>query len=365
MLDNNATATNGALPIDAVVGEGYRFDGTNDYIVAKDSSGNNVDFGFTDKLTLMAWANWAIPPSTGKPYANIVSINANNAGDTGQFWLQHNYNNNYFEFAVQTGNNPYTRRYIQCTQGSPQQGQWYFIAGRYDGSSIDIYINNNYGGCNTALVNNIRPFESRFETDIGRYAAGGARYFNGTIDEVWIFKDVKSYPFIKAVYNNATDYNNFTSKSAPEKIPEAVIINITKPDLRVVKVSTGDLILLDSSGSNGESTITGEHITKAIYNGNEVSAVRFSRGTHDVTLKVSNFGMFTQRDVNMRAEGLPEGASAVFTPENQTLRTKETISFNARCTIGPDVPAGVYKYNLILYNNLGVLGQREIYLFVE
>lgn len=306
-------------------------------------------------------------PSTGNNWANILSINANNSGDQGQFWLQHSQNNSYFEFAVQTGNNPYTRRHIQCTKGSPQQGQWYFIVGRYDGNAIDIYINNNLGGCNRSLVDNIRPFESRFETNIGRWAAGGgSRYFNGVVDEVWIFKDVKSYPFIKAVYNNAADYDNFTSRSPPEKIPEAIIINITKPDLRVVKVITGDLILANSDDSTGkEVVVSGDHITKTIYNGKEVSAVRFPKGEHEVTLKVSNFGMFTQRDVNMKVQGLPEGASVKFSPENQIIRAKETISFKAVCTIGPDVFAGVYKYNLILYNHQGILGQREIYLFVE
>ncbi|KYC51499.1 MAG: hypothetical protein AMQ22_01326 [Candidatus Methanofastidiosum methylothiophilum] len=367
LLDNNATAMNGSLPTNAVVGGGYKLDGANDYLVAKNSSGNNVNFGFTNTLTIMAWVNWAIPPNTGNPYANIISINANNSGDQGQFWFQHNYNNKHFEFAVQTGNNPYTRRYIQCTKGSPQQGQWYFIVGRYDGSAIDIYINNNLGGCNTSLINNIRPFESRFETNIGRWAAGGgSRYFNGLVDEVWIFKDVKSYPFIKAVYNNATDYANFTSRSPPEKIPEAIIINITKPDLRVVKAITGDLILANSDDSTGkEVVVSGDHITNITYNGKEVSAVRFPKGTHEVTLKVSNFGMFTQRDVNMKVQGLPEGASVKFSPENQIIRTKETISFKAVCTIGPDVSPGVYKYTLILYNHQGILGQREIYLFVE
>ncbi|KYC52398.1 MAG: hypothetical protein AMQ74_00739 [Candidatus Methanofastidiosum methylothiophilum] len=367
LLDNNATAMNGALPVKAVIGEGYRLDGTNDYLVTKNSLGNNVDYGFSNTLTVMTWANWAIPPSTGNNWANVLSINANNAGDQGQFWIQHSQTNSYFEFAVQTGNNPYTRRYIQCTKGSPKQGQWYFIVGRYDGSAIDIYINNNLGGCNRSLVDNIRAFESRFETNIGRWAAGGGgRYFNGVVDEVWIFKDVKSYPFIKAIYNNATNYNNFTSKSQAEKIPEAVIKNITKPELKVVKVIAGDIIIAKTDELTGEDIgIKGEHITKVNYNGKEVSAVRFTKGTHEVKLDVSNFGMFTQRDVKMRVEGLPKGASAIFSPQNQIIRTKETVSFNAVCTINPEVPEGVYKYTLILYNNLGILGQREIYLFVE
>ena len=245
-------------------------------------------------------------------------------------------------------------------KGMPQTNRWYYLVMTYDGAKMIFYVDG----------------EKVAETDISGslkisnrnvyIGADGAsqKFFKGIIDEVRISKIARSSDWIKQTYALIKD-NPGNVGFVSEKIPEAVIKNITKPDLRVVRASIGELILLDSSGFNGESTITGNHITREIYNGNKVSAVRFSRGTHDVTLNISNFGMFTQRDVNMRVEGLPKGASAVFTPENQTLRTKGNISFNARCIIGPEVPAGVYKYKLILYNNLGVLGQREIYLFVE
>ena len=243
----------------------------------------------------------------------------------------------------------------------PQANTWYYLTVTYDGSKMIFYVDGEKVA-ETDITGSLK-INSR-NVYVGS-DGGTQKFFKGIIDEVRISKTARSADWIKQTYALIKD-NPGNVGFVSEKIPEAVIKNITKPNLKVVTISVGDLILADSNRDTGqELSISGEHITKQIYNGNEVSAVRFSRGTHEVTLKVSNFGMLTQRDVNMRVEGLPEGASAAFAPENQTLRTKETIFFNARCIIGPDVPDGVYKYKLILYNHLGVLGQREIYLFVE
>ncbi|HII95742.1 MAG TPA: DUF2341 domain-containing protein [Candidatus Methanofastidiosum sp.] len=246
-------------------------------------------------------------------------------------------------------------------KGMPQANRWYYLVMTYDGSKMIFYVDGEKVA-ETDISGNLKI--TNRNVFIGADGTS-QKFFKGIIDEVRISKVARSADWIKQTYFLIKD-NPGNIGFVSEKIPEAVIKNITTPKLKVVTIRVGELILADSDRNTGEElAISGEHITKAVYKGNEVSAVRFSKGTHEVTLKVSNFGMLTQRDVNMRVEGLPEGASAVFTPENQIIRTKETVSFNARCIIGSDVPDGVYKYQLILYNQLGVLGQREIYLFVE
>ncbi|MDX2359554.1 MAG: T9SS type A sorting domain-containing protein [Crocinitomicaceae bacterium] len=65
-------------------------------------------------------------------------------------------------------------------------GQWYHVAGTYDGTTLKVYINGEEVG-STAYTGAISA--STYDVTLGRitYTAGGARYFDGEIDEVKIW----------------------------------------------------------------------------------------------------------------------------------------------------------------------------------
>jgi hypothetical protein len=100
-----------------------------------------VSFGAPDlgiagnpAFSVSTWVRWGVTPSTGNQWANIVS---NGDSGAGQFWLQHAQLNNKFEFAVKTTT---SRKYV-WSKTAPVAGQWYHVAGVYDGAALHIYVN--------------------------------------------------------------------------------------------------------------------------------------------------------------------------------------------------------------------------------
>ncbi|MDA3910194.1 MAG: T9SS type A sorting domain-containing protein [Bacteroidales bacterium] len=156
----------------------YSFNGTDDFVEV-----GAVDFGFTNQITIMGWIKWNIDPKTGEDWANIITNNSENSGDRGQFWIQHDKNNNKLEFALELTDG---RRHL-WSKTKVEQGVWMHFAATYDGSVQRFYIN----GIEEAHQNrnaNIRAYQSDFVTRIGNWAAyNNGRHFNGDIDEISIW----------------------------------------------------------------------------------------------------------------------------------------------------------------------------------
>lgn len=105
------------------------FDGVSDYALVANSQSLNIT---TNSMTLMAWIKWDIDPATGNDWATFVNMNTDN-----QYRLQHNKDNSAFEFAIRTtlGN-----KWV-FSGTAPRIDQWYHLAGTYDGSSLNMYVN--------------------------------------------------------------------------------------------------------------------------------------------------------------------------------------------------------------------------------
>lgn len=165
-------------------GTAVSFDGSTNFI-----SIGSQDFGLTNGLTVMAWVQWEINPESGNDWANIFTINSVTTKDYGQFWIQHNQTNTKFEFALQT---TIGRKYIQSNT-KPVAGQWYHVAGVYNGSTMSLYINGNL----EAQANhsgNIKAYEPSFQTMIGQWAYNSEVYrrFAGSLDDVTIYNKALS-----------------------------------------------------------------------------------------------------------------------------------------------------------------------------
>ncbi len=172
------------------------FDGTDDYIQINTS---DLGIGDLDELTVMAWVRWDITPGSGNDWANIASSQSNTTRDFGQFWLQHNSDNSKFEYAVQTATG---RSYIQSLT-TTVQGQWYHVAGVYDGSQVKIFING-IQEAQTSRSGVIRAYDASFRTMIAQWAYNSEIYrrFAGTLDDVAIYSKALNSTEIQQRMNN-------------------------------------------------------------------------------------------------------------------------------------------------------------------
>jgi len=163
-------------------GNALSFNGNSSYV---SFTNNDLGLGSGNKLTVMAWVKWNASSPAGN-WANIITLNRNTAsGDQGQFWFQHNSSNTRFEFAVQNASG--SRVFVQ-NNTDLVIGQWYHIAGTYDGANVKLYVNGVFQN-QTALTGNIAAYQSDYRFQIGRWAFSGNsyRYFNGLIDEVSVW----------------------------------------------------------------------------------------------------------------------------------------------------------------------------------
>ncbi len=154
-------------------------------------------FGFntvqTDKFSIQAWVRWTSETSEGQPWANIASQTYSSSGSNGTFWLQHNYNNTSFEFAINpTG----TRRYVlsDASKVTIQRGVWYLVTGVYDGdrSPVRIYINDDDVSDRGVYTEGqvLAPDASAaYNFNVGKMPYGG-RQFPGNIRNlrIWVEK---------------------------------------------------------------------------------------------------------------------------------------------------------------------------------
>jgi hypothetical protein len=108
----------------------YRFDGFDDGVEV-----GTVDFQFDEEITVMGWIKWNIDPKTGYNWANIITNNSEYSGDNGQFWIQHDQNNNKIEFALQLESG---RQYIWA-KSIVKQDEWMHFAATYDGRDAIVY----------------------------------------------------------------------------------------------------------------------------------------------------------------------------------------------------------------------------------
>ncbi|MDD2636017.1 MAG: T9SS type A sorting domain-containing protein [Bacteroidales bacterium] len=156
----------------------------------------SVNYEFADQFTVTGWLKWNIPPSEGAKWANIVTINSNRRSDYGQFWIQHNAENNKLEFALQLNDN--NRQFI-WSKTEIKEGQWVHFAATYDGTKQKLYING-VEEAHKKRSGNIKNWKKEFMLTLGAWAAVDfSRNFDGEIDEISIWKKALSQDEIRTI----------------------------------------------------------------------------------------------------------------------------------------------------------------------
>ncbi len=159
------------------------FDGISNMVVVDNSPLLNP----TSAITLSAWIKWGVNPEDGNQWTTIINKN----GDS-QYRLQHNNTNEFFEFAIRTSSGG--RWVISST--SPEQGEWYHIAGTYNGEEMNIYVN--------GILENSSLWSGTINTSGAPLVFGnrawGDRGFNGVIDEIGLWGRALSAIEIEEIY---------------------------------------------------------------------------------------------------------------------------------------------------------------------
>jgi hypothetical protein len=177
-----------------VTGQALNFDGTTSLKVEADSSLHSKD-----SLTLEFWVNFA-----GKgPFKRIVSkAHVTGTAPWTEYDLELNDAGNKLAFSVALGGTLYS---VKSTT-NPVVGEWYHVAGTYDGSDLRIYVN----GAEEAVTPKVGII-----TDYGRgltfgkYEFDTASNFRGQIDEVRVSAKTRSAAWIKLSYQNQRNGSSF------------------------------------------------------------------------------------------------------------------------------------------------------------
>ena len=182
--------TGDIAPISANVGA-LSFDGTDDYAWTPDPGGaDNLD-GFAG-LTLAAWVK---PDVLGSPWDNwrmIVSKYDTQDADSISYWLL--LRGDEAEIFVSRQRVVNEDR-LASSGVDLQPGEWVHVAGTWDGSQLKLYVNGTQVAAKATSVSTMD--DSNLQVDIGAAEkvtgfGGRAGFFDGLIDEVYIFDQALS-----------------------------------------------------------------------------------------------------------------------------------------------------------------------------
>jgi hypothetical protein len=99
-------------------------------------------------------------------------------------------------------------------------GEWYHLAGTYDGKTIRLFLNGEEQG-NTPFSGAIVSFPDT-HVYLGKESCGADRHFNGLIDEAAMFNVALNEDDIKNIMNNGLgEATGITAVSSAGKLPTA------------------------------------------------------------------------------------------------------------------------------------------------
>jgi hypothetical protein len=125
--------------------------------------------------------------------------------------------------------------------GTINNSAWHHVFCTYDGEKLKIYVDG-ANKANTSIVGTIQNYDS--VVNIGAYYDGTTQSFNGSIDDVMIFRRALTPQEVSSLYNaTATQYyQNFSNLTVGDYTFKSYAVdlagNINSTDMRTVSVST-------------------------------------------------------------------------------------------------------------------------------
>jgi len=176
---SNTGTINGAEWVDGKFGKALEFNGVDTYVDCGDSDSLQIE----KEITLAAWVKPAVIPAQMHSDSRIVARENSGAGAP---WASYGLTSNggatgflAFEIsAAQADVYPKQTTIIEA-------GVWYHLAGVYDGSKCDIYLDGVLEG-SLAQTGNL-VINPDINTMVGADTNRNIEYFEGVIDEVVIY----------------------------------------------------------------------------------------------------------------------------------------------------------------------------------
>lgn len=198
----------------------------------------------SNQVSVSLWAKYNTASGTRILFS--ISQTLDNSGS--KFWLESGgWGDSTIRFAVQN---------VSVGVGSglvPQSGQWYHIAGTYDGASLTIYINGTLCARAPLTYSQSSTAKIRIGYDVGQSG------FSGTLDEVRVYNRALSGTEVMGLYNH--DQGAMTNTAASITVQNSIQQTsavATNTFMGLVRIGTqtngaGEKLLV-----NGNVLITGQ-----------------------------------------------------------------------------------------------------------
>ncbi len=293
---NDGTITGASWTTSGMFGKALSFDGTDDYVLVLDD--DTLSPGST--VTLEAWI---------KP-----------AALSGIRMVAGKWNDSLREYEIQLWSGKVrfyayssVPGYIYAESSTTLTvDTWYHVAGVWDGSNLQVYINGSPDGSSTAFAPTagIPNTNARFTIGAQYWASlgGWQRFFQGTIDEVRIWNGALGSTAIQQSYELGGSQTSPSVVKLKHKVltsgevvcfTSAFLLGIQSPGA----TKTVDIYIMSSSGDRTIDDVGLRRVTPGNTNGNLLSAS--GAGTHwtaEVTNGTGSWKGKTSTSIHLYAE---------------------------------------------------------------
>lgn len=191
---NFGTLTNSPVLALGKIGQGLKFDGTDDYVIINDS--DSLDIGDTDAMTLTGWFNRRVETAA---HLLVAKRNSQLSSSVG-YRVGIESASDKINFEVSDGTDEYS---LDSTSTFTTPG-WHFFAVVWDPASAantEIYVDGVADSAtDTGTIANINDLSNTRPFVIGANSLGGGN-FDGTLDEIRMYKRALTAAEIAALYN--------------------------------------------------------------------------------------------------------------------------------------------------------------------
>lgn len=217
---NDGTAQGGILQgVTGQIDGADDFPGTSSYI----DCGNAASVQIAGPITVSAWMKIDSFVSQAGIVGKLVHLTTREG-----YALRLHETSMLFDFSLGQSSLSWNRAISTTTLSF---GQWYYVVGTYDGSTIRVYLNGTEEGSNTYGGG---IFDSQSDLLIGRKNIGWADAFDGMIDEARVYNSTKPVAWIKADYAAGSNTlvslgEEVVSPQGPQTLPFTGIKPSTPP----------------------------------------------------------------------------------------------------------------------------------------
>ena len=202
---NGATTT---AKVPGKIGQGFDFDGANDYLDMGDPPSGIFDFGATGNFSISEWvkilstetsAQFVSKYTGGTTMGWASSLN----GDKAESYIRDGTGSGSDEIVVITGNTVIN------------DGRWHHIVTTYDrAGNMSLFVDGVSDATPVSITTVTGTVSSAYNLNIGRKSASGFGYMAGSADDVRIYNRVLSAGEVKMLYNQSASKLNKTPTNA-------------------------------------------------------------------------------------------------------------------------------------------------------